>query len=166
MSQFAGNWDPTQFQQFFGGTSPYDIFRKKYAPSETPRFDPSTLKSNEAQEIYAILQATKSTDPRDAILQAELSDLGAQRASELSRQNIDYAVGKQREYEKQRDKERFTYGMLASIPQAITQASTAAAAMKLAAGESMQQGGRNILDAYSRMQLPSSPMYQSQKYFG
>ena len=165
MSQFAGNWDPTQFQQFFGGTSPYDTFRKKYAPSETPRFDPSTLKSNEAQEIYAIIQAGKSTDPRDAILQAELSDLGAQRASELSRQNIDYAVGKQREYEKQRDKERFTYGMLASIPQTISQSYGNIAAMNLAAGQSATDAAARTLAAYPRAQF-SSINFQPQKYFG
>lgn len=164
MDTFAGNWDPSKFQQVFGANSPYEQLRKQYPTSAGVAFDPSKL-SPEAQEIYAIIQSGKTQDPTSSILAAELQDIASQRASKLSRENIDYAIGQQRKYESERDKERFKYGMLASIPQSITQASTAAAAMKLAAGESMQQSGRNILDAYSRMQLPSSPAYQSQKYF-
>jgi hypothetical protein len=86
----------------------------------------------------------------------------AQEADELDERRMRRA----QEIGKESLQEGFKYSMLASIPKTITQAATAAAAMKLAAGESMQQGGRNILDAYSRMQLPSSPMYQPQKYFG
>jgi hypothetical protein len=75
----------------------------------------------------------------------------ARRAQELGKESVETA---------------FKYGMLANIPKAITQASTAAALMKLAAGESAQRGGQNILNAYANMQLPSSPMYQSREYFG
>lgn len=75
----------------------------------------------------------------------------ARRAQELGKESV---------------REAFKYGMLANIPKAITQASTAAAMMKLAAGESAQRGGQNILNAYANMQLSPSPMYQSREYFG
>jgi hypothetical protein len=165
MTTFATNWNPSKFQQLFGGINPYEELRKQYPASTGAAFDPSKL-GREAQEVYAIIQSGKTQDPNQAILAAQLQDISSQRASELSRQNIDYAVGKQREYEKQRDKDRFTYGILAGIPQAITQASTAAAMMKLAAGESTQQSGRNILNAYANLQLSSPPAYQFPKYFG
>lgn len=60
----------------------------------------------------------------------------------------------------------FTYSTLANIPKNISQAFGSSAVMKLLAGQSMLEGGKNILNAYANMQLPAPPMYQSQKYFG
>lgn len=75
----------------------------------------------------------------------------ARRAQELGKESV---------------KTAFTYSTLANIPKNISQAFGGSAMMKLLAGQSTLESGKNILNAYANMQLPSSQLYQSQKYFG
>lgn len=164
---FAGNWDPTEFNKIFSGGSqgfhgqsknPYEELLEKYG--KQPAIDPS--KFGETGQIVA---AAMNPNPQNLILQAQLQELGAQRASELSRQNIDYATAKQREYESKRDKERFQYGMLASIPGMIAQGFGNIAATNLYAGQAVADTFAKTLASYPKPQF-ASYQFQPEKYFG
>jgi hypothetical protein len=163
MTTFAGNWDPTKFQRFFSGSNPYEELRKQYPTSTGAAFDPSKL-SKEAQEVYAIIQGGKAQDPSSSILTAQLQDIASQRASELSKQNIDYAIGQQRKYESERDKERFKYAMLASIPKTIAQSFANVSAMNLQGGQNVTDTFSRTLASYPRAQF-NTPNIQYEKYF-
>jgi hypothetical protein len=76
MTTFAGNWNPSSFQQVFGVSNPYEQLRKQYPASTGAAFDPSKL-SPQAQEVYAIIQGGKTQDPTSAILAAELQDISS-----------------------------------------------------------------------------------------
>jgi len=159
---FAGNWDPTEFNKIFSGGSqgfygqsknPYEELLEKYG--KQPAIDPS--KFGETGQIVA---AAMNPNPQNLILQAQLQELGAQRASELSRQNIDYATAKQREYESKRDKERFQYGMLASIPGMIGEVVAAPGKYALMGSQTGAQSLANVLNTPSASFQSVSPQYQ------
>ena len=159
---FAGNWDPTEFNKTFSSGSqgfykqsknPYEGLLEKYG--KQPAIDPSKL-----GESDKLLAAVINPNPQNLILQAQLQELGAQRASELSRQNIDYATAKQREYESKRDKERFQYGMLASIPGIIGEAFAAPGKYALMGSQMGTQSLANVLNTSSASFQSVSPQYQ------
>ncbi len=162
---FAGNWDPTKLQEFnkiFSGGSqgfygqsknPYEGLLEKYG--KQPAIDPSKL-----GESDKLLAAVINPNPQNLILQAQLQELGAQRASELSRQNIDYATAKQREYESERDKRRFQYGMLASIPGMIGEVVAAPGKYALMGSQTGAQSLANVLNTPSASFQSVSPQYQ------
>ena len=93
-----------------------------------------------------------------------LQDISARKASELSRQNIDYAVGQQRKYEKERDLERFKYGMLAGIPETISRSFCNIAATNLAGAQAVANTFANTLANYPQPRF-SEYQFQPQKYF-
>lgn len=159
---FAGNWDPTEFNKTFSSGSqgfygqsknPYEGLLEKYG--KQPAIDPSKL-----GESDKLLAAVINPNPQNLILQAQLQELGAQRASELSRQNIDYATAKQREYESKRDKERFQYGMLASIPGIIGEVFAAPGKYALMGSQTGTQSLANVLNTPSASFQSVSPQYQ------
>ena len=159
---FAGNWDRTEFdkiissgsQGFYGQSKDrYTELLEKYG--KQPAIDPSKL-----GESDKLLAAVINPNPQNLILQAQLQELGAQRASELSRQNIDYATAKQREYESKRDKERFQYGMLASIPGIIGEAFAAPGKYALMGSQMGTQSLANVLNTPSASFQSVSPQYQ------
>lgn len=161
-SPLAGNWDPTEFKKVFPGGSqgfygqskdPYTELLEKY--EKQPAIDPS--KFGETGQIVA---AAMNPNPQNLILQAQLQELGTQRASELARQNIDYATAKQREYESKRDKERFQYGMLARIPEVIGEAFAAPGKYALLGSQMGTQSLANVLNTPSASFQSVSPQYQ------
>jgi hypothetical protein len=148
---FAGNWDPKAFREVFSGGSqgfygpqkdPYEELLKQL-PSQ-PALDPSKL-----GETGQIVAAAMNPNPQNLILQARLQEIGTQRASELSRQNIDYAVRQQRKYESERDKERFKYGMMARIPELIGEAFAAPGRYALLGSQMGTQSLANVLNTPS-----------------
>lgn len=161
-SPLAGNWDRTKFDEIFPGGSQgfygqskdrYTELLEKYG--KQPAIDPSKL-----GETGQIIAATMNPNPQNLILQAQLLELGTQRASELARQNIDYATTKQREYESKRDKERFQYGMLASIPGMIGEAFAAPGKYALMGSQMGTQSLANVLNTPSASFQSVSPQYQ------
>jgi len=165
MSTFAGNWDPSSFQNFFGSQDPYEELLKQYPASKGSSVDPSKL-SKEAQEIYAAIHGAKTQDPSSAILTARLQDIGARRASELSKQNIDYAVAQQNKYEAQRDKRRFQYGILAKLSDLPGQMFAQDAAYKLLGSQMGTQSLANILGSPSPSFSASAIQPQVTRFYG
>lgn len=161
-SPLAGNWDRIAFDKIFSGGSqgfygqskdPYTELLEKYG--KQPAIDPSKL-----GESDKLLAAVINPNPQNLILQAQLQELGTQRASELARQNIDYATAKQREYESKRDKERFQYGMLARIPEVIGEAFAAPGKYALLGSQMGTQSLASVLNTPSASFQSVSPQYQ------
>jgi hypothetical protein len=162
----AGNWDPTEFkkvfpaqgQSFYGPQegNEYDRLRKEISATQ-PSVDPSKL-SEMSQLVYGL----QNPNPASIITQAQVQDIAAQKASRLSRENIDYAVTKQREYEKERDERRFKYGMLANLTQLPGQIFSQDAAYKLLGSQMGTQSLANILNTPTP-NFVTAP-FQPQKY--
>jgi hypothetical protein len=124
----------------------FSSFSKEDQNSLRKRAIESQFKTAENQQFLApFMQPYKLQEVE------EFREREARRAQELGKESV---------------REAFKYSMLESIPKTISQAFGSSVAMKLLAGQSMLEGGKNILNAYANMQLPTSPMYQSQKYFG
>ena len=163
-SPLAGNWDPTEFNKVFPAGEPpsfygnknnsYADIVKKYKGMQPPQ---PTI-SGEYDLVSRAL--SMAYDPVTVGMQAEIEEARAQRASELSRQNIDYATTKQREYESKRDKERFQYGMLASIPGMIGEAFAAPGKYALMGSQMGTQSLANVLNTPSASFQSVSPQYQ------
>lgn len=162
----AGNWDPEPYNKVFSAGAPpsfygnknnsYADIVKKYKEMQPPQ---PTI-SGEYDLVGRAL--SMAYDPVTLGMQAEIEEARAQRASELSRQNIDYATAKQREYESKRDKERFQYGMLASIPGMIGEAFAAPGKYALLGSQMGTQSLANILNTPS-VSFSTVP-FQPQKY--
>lgn len=161
---FAGNWDRTEFDKMFPAGEPSSFYGKrnnsyidivnKYRGIQPPQ---STVSGAEGLLGKALLM---QYDPATMGMQAEIEEARAQRASELSRQNIDYATAKQREYESKRDKERFQYGMLASIPGIIGEVFAAPGKYALLGSQTGTQSLANVLNTPSASFQSVSPQYQ------
>jgi hypothetical protein len=160
----AGNWDPTEFkkifpaqgQSFYGSpqTSQDRIF-EIYEKYKIPQEDLSKL-----PETERLIARHIGFNPVEAAMTSELQRVNAEYASRLSRENIDYATAKQREYESKRDKERFQYGMLASIPGMIGEAFAAPGKYALMGSQMGTQSLANVLNTPSASFQSVSPQYQ------
>jgi len=159
---FAGNFDRVKFdkifspgaQGFYGAPKDeYEEIDKQYPNQPPPDF--SKLSGTDL-----LLAKYMNPDSKSLILQARLGDIAARRASELARQNIDYATAKQRAYESERDKERFKYGMLARIPEVIGEAFAAPGKYALLGSQMGTQSLANVLNTPSASFQSVSPQYQ------
>jgi hypothetical protein len=162
----AGNWDPTAFnkifpaqgQSFYGSQEDNELGQllQQYS-KDKPAIDPSKL-----GEMGGLVYALQNPSPTSSILQAQIQDIGARRASKLSRENIDYAVAQQNKYEKERDERRFKYGMLANLSQLPGQIFSQNASYKLLGSQMGTQSLANILNTPSAS-FATIP-FQPQKY--
>lgn len=157
----AGNWDPTAWNELFSGGAQgfYGAPKDEYSELEKslpkrPVVDPSKL-GEVGQAIYAT-----QPDPQTLFLQARLQDISARRASELSRQNIDYSVSQQSKYESERDKRRLQLGLLARIPELIGEAFAAPGKYALLGSQMGTQSLANVLNTPSASFQSVSPQYQ------
>jgi len=157
---------PSMVQGFnrLGVANPFSSLYSPEAQATWEKQRAEATKTGPDAGLVSLLTLVPSPLQREQEYQYRLRE--SELANQRRREDIAALIEQKRAFDEEKAKRDFTYGMFASIPQAITQASTAAAAMKLAAGASMQESGRNILSAYANMQLPSTPMYQPQKYFG
>jgi hypothetical protein len=163
-SPLAGNWDPTEFNKvfpagesssFYGNkNNSYADIVKKYKGMQPPQ---PTI-SGEYDLVSRAL--SMAYDPVTVGMQAEIEEARAQRASELSRQNMAYAVGEQSKYESERDKRRLQYGMLASIPGMIGEAFAAHGKYALLGSQMGTQSLANVLNTPSANFQSVSPQYQ------
>jgi hypothetical protein len=143
---------------------PVDIYSSAQADWERQRADLLRSGTNDVATVVGLANLGQS--PSQQKLDFERRKEEANIARQARKEDIAALIEQKRVYDKEKAERDFTYNTLASIPQAITQTATTAAAMNLAAGQSMQQSAGNILQAYANARFSSAPTYQSRTYFG
>lgn len=125
---------------------------KKLPPAKQDEARQQQIKSELERQSYKDLFGLESPDQRKQRLQVEL---------DAQKEMLKFAQG----LGKESVETAYRYSLPGNISKTISQSFNNLAAMRLAAGQSMQEGGRNILNAYANMQLPASSIYQPRDYF-
>ncbi len=126
------------------------------------RYGEATGKGGDTAAAVGLAMLGQS--PQDAYLQSlfrrEESDL----ARQARKEDIAALIEEKRVFDQEKAKREFQYGMLAGIPQTISQSFGNISAMNLAAGQGIADTYARTLAAYPRPQFATAN-FQSQKYF-
>jgi putative alpha-1,2-mannosidase len=142
---------------------PVDIYSSAQADWERQRADLLRPGANDVATIVGLTNLGQS--PSQQKLAFEQRKEEANIARQARKEDIAALIEQKRVFDKEKAERDFKYGMIASIPQTISQSLGNVAALNALAGREITSAYSNTLANYPRPQF-STFNFQPEKYFG
>lgn len=142
---------------------PSDTYSTAQADWEKRRADLMRPGLNDTAAIVGL--ATLGKSPLEQKLEAESREKDYERARQGRKEDIAALIEQKRVFDKEKAERDFKYGMIANIPQTISQSLGNVAALNALAGREITSAYSNTLANYPRPQF-STFNFQPEKYFG